>query len=150
MATALTLTAPLKQDPESQRQLAEFKASFRETIQPMMEEALGKSKMVHFARVVVLQDKFIQVITEFDGDAFPYTEFFRLELGEAFRQLFSLVEGAPPWEQMNNPNTFFELAFSLNVPALGEAVHGGQPGSGYLFSAYGDRTVREIQAKLEQ
>ncbi|HLL32086.1 MAG TPA: hypothetical protein VK403_13940, partial [Allosphingosinicella sp.] len=80
MITALNMTVPLKQDPESLAKLQKLKEVFADHIQPEIDRALRKSKIVHFARVLVIHDKFLQVITEFDGDPEEYTEFFRREL----------------------------------------------------------------------
>jgi hypothetical protein len=149
MTTALNLTCPLKQDAASQQQLQQLKEHFAEVAQPAIDAALAKSHIVHFARVLVIDDKYIQVITEFDGDKNAYTEFFRRELPGVFKAIFDLVEGAPPWDELNNTTKFFEVASGLNVRALGNSSD-GDPEVGYLFSAVGDKTVREIQDSLQQ
>src|SRR5262249_19739467 len=138
-----------KQDPESQRKIAEFAAAFEAVVQPRMDQALAESELVHFARVLVIGDppRYLQVLTEFDGDPILYTEFFRVELGDIFRQVFALVEDAPPWEQLNNRIAFYNYAQSLNLTALGKTVR-NDFNRGYLFSAYGDLTVDEIKHKL--
>jgi hypothetical protein len=147
MAIALNMTAPLKQDPASQQELQQLMAGFAEVAQPAMDAALARSEVVHFARVLVIDNKYIQVLTEFDGDPMEYTEFFRKELGQIFQVIFSLVDGAPSWDQLNNPNSFFEYTHGLNLNSLGTSTV-GNPGRGYLFSAFGDMTVREIKSKL--
>jgi hypothetical protein len=148
MAIALNLTAPLKQDPQTQQRLAELAASFAETVQPAIDAALARSEIVHYARVLVIDNRYIQVLTEFDGDPMQYTEFFRRELQPVFEAIFSLVEGAPSWDELNNPESFFEFTHNLNLKSLGAATDGGD--RGYLFSALGDRTVRELKAALAQ
>jgi hypothetical protein len=148
MATALNLTAPLKQDPETRARLHQLAAAFAEHLQPLLEAALSKSEVVHYARVLVIDDTYLQVLTEFDGDPMAYTEFFRKELGPVFQQIFSLVEGAPPWEELDEPNAFFEFARKLNLKALGRSTDGDDE-RGYLFSAIGDTTVREIKQRLQ-
>jgi len=147
MATALNLTAPLKQDPESQERLQQVVSNFTDQIQPLVDAALTEVETVHYARVVVIDNKYIQVLTEFDGEADEYAEFFRQKTGELFKLVFSLVEGAPPWEEIDNPNSFFEYVNSLNLHSLGTATVGND-GRGYLFSAFGDATVREIKSCL--
>lgn len=67
MALGLNFTAPLKQDPESQQRLQQLAAAFAEQVQPMIDTALAKSELVHFARILVIDNKYIQVLTEFDG-----------------------------------------------------------------------------------
>jgi hypothetical protein len=147
MATALNLTAPLKQDPESQQQLAAFVAAFAEHVQPLMERALAKSELVHFARVLVIDNRYLQVLTEFDGDPLLYTEFFRRELADVFKQVLTLIEDAPRWDDVDDPTSFYEFMQSLNPPALGVAP-GDDFNRGFLFSAYGDRRVDEIKPLL--
>jgi hypothetical protein len=149
MALALNLTAPLKQDPETRQRLQQLAAAFDEQVKPVIDAALGKSELVHFARLVVIDGKYIQILTEFDGDPKQYTEFFRRELGPVFEEIFSLVEGAPPWKELNNPDAFDEYTRGLNVKELGTSPAGDEE-HGYLFSAFGDATVREIKEQLSQ
>ncbi|MGB8963872.1 MAG: hypothetical protein WCC38_18185 [Pseudonocardiaceae bacterium] len=147
MALALNLTAPLKQDQESRQRLQQLAAIFDEKVKPVIDAALAKSELVHFARLVVIDGKYIQILTEFDGDPTQYTEFFRRELGPVFEEIFSLVEGAPPWAELNNPDTFDEYTRGLDIKALGSSTDGDEE-HGYLFSAFGDATVREIKKQL--
>ena len=149
MAIALNMTAPLKQDPASQQQLQGLIAAFADKVQPAIDQALSGSEIVHFARVLVIDNKYLQVLTEFDGDPMQYTEFFRQHLGPVFKEIFSLVEGAPPWDELDNPNSFYEFSHGLNLNALGKSTTPGDP-RGWLFSAFGDKTVREIKSALEQ
>lgn len=146
MITALNMTVPLKQDPESQAKLQKLKELFADHIQPEIDRALRKSKMVHFARVLVIHDRFLQVITEFDGDPEEYTEFFRRELPHVFKPIFELADGAPPWDELNDQDSFFEASKHLNVKALGRSEDGREE-QGWLFS-YFPKTVREIEESL--
>jgi hypothetical protein len=151
MPHALNLTLPIKQDPASLALLQKLKATFATDIQLAMDKALRDSKIVHFARVVVVDDKYLQVLTEYDGDHKEYTEFFRVALPQVFKALFSLADGAPPWEQLDQ-QSFFEVSAGTQKRSLGNSSDGltDQSGKieGYLFSAYGSRTVKEILAKL--
>ena len=146
MITALNMTVPLKQDPESLAKLQQLKAGFADHIQPEIDRALRKSGIVHFARVLVIHDRFLQVITEFDGDPQEYTEFFRRELPHVFKPIFELAEGAPPWDELNDQDTFFQASKHLNVKALGRDVDGREE-QGWLFS-YFPKTVREVEESL--
>ena len=152
MAHALNLTLRIKQDPDTLKRLAYIASIFATEIQPKIDAALRKSQIVHFARVLVIDNKYLQVITEYDGSHTDYTEFFRRELPDVFGMLFSLAENAPGPEAMNDANAFFEFSKGLQYRSLGDAVDGdkdqGGQTAGYLFSAYGDREVREILAKL--
>src|SRR3954468_14742146 len=143
MAIALNLTAPIKQDQDTQAHLQQLAGpypqgplqqragTFAEQVQPVLDAALARSEVVHFARVLVIDGKYLQVLTEFDGDPMAYTEFFRQELGPVFREIFSLVEGAPPWDELDEPNAFFEYTRALNLTALGASTTGDED-RGYL------------------
>lgn len=149
MATALNLIFPLRQDTDSQQRLQQIARDFSDQIQPAVDAALSAVETVHYARVVVVDNRYIEILTEFDGEAFAYAEFFRQETGQLFQLVFSIVEGAPPWEELDNPNSFFEYVNGHNLNSLGTATVGNE-GRGYLFSAYGDATVREIRTALDQ
>ena len=146
MATALNMTLRLKQDPESQAMLKHVKDIFAAQIQPAIDSALKKSQIVHYARVVVIDDKYIQVLTEFDGDKKLYTTFFLRALPDVFKTIFSLAEGVPPWEELQDEDRFYEVAGMLNVRSLGS--QGDDANAGYLFQAFGNKTVKEIAAAL--
>ena len=147
MASALNLTIPLKQDEHAQEMLRQMMATFTETVQKPLEKALAESKIVHFARMVLIEEdqrgRYLLVLTEFDGDPMAYTEFFRTNLGPIFEQLFSLAEGAPSWEELNSPEAFLEYNRSLNLRSMGTSADGDER-HGYMFSAVGDKTVREL------
>jgi hypothetical protein len=147
MAVALNFTVPLKQDSQSQEALKQLATSFAETIQDPIEKALAASRIVHFARVVVIEEneraRYLQVLTEFDGDPEAYTEFFRKELGFVFEKIFALAEGAPPWEELNTRESFYEYTRSLNLKSLGRSTNANED-RGFLFSGVGDKTVREL------
>ena len=110
---------------------------------------MAKSEVVHFARVLVIDDEYLQVLTEFDGDSMAYTEFSEHELGAVFREIVSLVEGAPPWDELDDPNVISESTRGLNLKALG-ALTTSDEDRGYLFSAVGDTTVRGIKSSPSQ
>jgi hypothetical protein len=151
MPHALNLVLPLKQDAATKQKLAHIAANFATEIQPALDKALAQSQIVHFARVVAIGDKYLMVITEYDGGHKEYTEFFRKALSPVFETLFSLAEGAPPWDSLDQ-NSFFEFSKKCNVRSLGTSTDGstgadGKP-AGYLFSAFGSKTVKDIQPKL--
>lgn len=147
MLTALNMTVPLKQDPQSQAKLQHLKDIFADQIQPAIDEALRRSQIVHFARVLVIDDKYIQVLTEFDGDPMDYTEFFRRNLQPVFKFIFELADGVPPWDEVNNQDAFYEASKGFNIKALGRSTD-GRDDQGWLFSYFGERTVREIEEAI--
>jgi hypothetical protein len=151
MTHALNLTLPIKQDAETQAKLKHLTEIFAAQVQPVIEAALKESRLVHFARVVVIDNKYIQVITEYEGPHQEYTEFFRRKLAPIFGAIFSLAEGVP---DVSNTNAFFEFSRDHNIRSLGNSTDGstgfdGKP-AGWLFSAYNHKTVEEILGALEQ
>jgi hypothetical protein len=116
MTHALNLTLPIKQDPETLKKLQQLEAIFPTMVQPKIEEALRKSRLVHFARVLVIDNKYIQVLTEYEGSHQEYTEFFRRELTPVFAAIFALADNMP---DVNDPNGFFNFAKEHNIRALG-------------------------------
>jgi len=146
MTYALNLTLKLKQDPASQAKLQQLKGGFATKIQPAIDAALAKSEIVHYARVLIIEDKFIQVLTEFDGDKKVYTTFFLKALPEVFEAIFSLGEGVPSWEELKDEDRFYEVTKGLNVRSLG--AKDDDPDAGFLFQAYKNKTVKEIKAAL--
>lgn len=151
MTHALNLTLPIKQDAETQAKLKGLADIFEAQIQPAIADALKQSHIVHFARVIVIDNKYIQVLTEYEGPHQEYTEFFRRSLTPVFAAIFALADGAP---DVNDPTAFWEYAKNHNIHALGKSTSGstdfdGNP-AGWLFSAYDGKTVKEIQAVLDQ
>ena len=151
MTHALNLTLEIKQDPETLQKLQQLEAIFPTKVQPAIEAALKKSKLVHFARVVVIDNKYIQVITEYEGSHQEYTEFFRRELTPVFAAIFSLAANMP---DVTDTNGFFEFSKNHNYRSLGTATDGstdfsGKP-AGWLFSAYDHKTVEEVLDALEE
>lgn len=152
MPYALNLTLPIRQDTETLSRLQEFKRTFATTLQPDIDRALRESRRVHSARVLVVHDKYLQVITVYDGDHREYTEFFRSKLPHVFAALFSFAETPPVKEDIADPDAFFDLAAGCQLRSLGETTEdlsgvGGQS-EGYLFSATGSRTVEQILERL--
>jgi hypothetical protein len=150
MPHALNLTIPIKQDAETKKKLDHIKSIFASQLQPKIEAALRESEIVHFARVLVIDDKYLQVITEYDGDHKAYTEFFRKKLPDVFAALFALGD-APAFDGLDQEG-FFQVSKHLNIRSLGdtnldEKDDTGKP-EGYLFSAYGKRKVKDILPKL--
>lgn len=151
MSNALNLTLPIKQDAATQEALKTLAERFATDVQPLIAEALKQSKLVHFARVVVIDNRYIQVLTEYEGDHREYTEFFRRALTPVFAAIFSLAEGVP---DVSDPDEFWKYAKAHNCRSLGTAADGskdfdGNP-AGWLFSAYDHKSVKEILTKLGQ
>lgn len=150
MTHGLNLTIPIGQDEATQKKLAALAEQFEDKIQPAIDRALRESKLVHFARILVIDNKYIQVITAYDGDHLEYTEFFRRALTPIFKEIFSLSADAP---DVNDPNGFFNYSKSKNIRALGRAADGALDmdgnTAGWLFSAYDHREVATVLPKLD-
>jgi hypothetical protein len=150
MTHALNMTLPIKQDAATQAALKHLTEVFATEVQPKIEAALKESRLVHFARVVVIDNKYIQVITEYEGPHQEYTEFFRRKLTPVFAAIFALAEGVP---DVRNANAFFEYSKNHNIRSLGTATDkskdfNGEP-AGWLFSAYDHKTVEDVLSALE-
>jgi len=153
MPHVLNLTLPIRQDAETKKRLEHVKRVFASEIQGKIDKALAASQIVHSARVVVIDDKYLQVLTVYDGDHREYTEFFRKELPDVFALLFSLADTPPQSDDLKDPDAFFNFAASCQVRSLGESTEGlkgvGGESEGYLFSAFGSRSVKQILPKLQ-
>jgi hypothetical protein len=134
----LNATLPLKQDAASQQKLKQFAAEFETKWLPQVWDVLRKSQMVHYARFVVIDNKYLQILTEYDTDFLTYSEFFAKNLSDFFRAVFELVEGGPAPGAPGDLRAIFEFIHKLDLPCVG----------GKAFSAYGPRTVAEIQQKF--
>ncbi|MGY3393297.1 hypothetical protein ACVWW6_005888 [Bradyrhizobium sp. USDA 3311] len=132
MTHALNLTLKIKQDAATQAQLKNLEAIFADKVQPLIEAALKKSRIVHFARVVVIGNEYIQVITEYEGSHREYTEFFRRELTPVFAAIFSLADMGDKELDVTNPNAFFEFSKNRNERSLGKATDGSTDINGRL------------------
>ena len=129
MITALNMTVKLKQDPESLHKLQQLKAIFADRIQPEIDRALRKSGIVHFVRVLVIDDKYLQVLTEFDGDPEEYTEFFRRELRTSSADLRAGRRRAAVGRAQRS-GRFFQASQHMNVKALGRSTDGREARAG--------------------
>jgi hypothetical protein len=108
---------------------------------------MRRSQILHFARVVVIDDLYIQVLTEYDGDRQAYTEFFRKELPDVFALVFGLADDAPPPDQLkamlSDSDLFFAYSKGKDIRPLGNSLS-GDPDDHFVFSAYGTMSVHEI------
>jgi hypothetical protein len=146
MAHSLNLTLKIGQDAATQQKLQQFVQLFP-LVQAKIAAAMKKSEILHFARVVLIGTEYLQVLTEYDGDRQEYTEFFRRELPDIFEKVFELGENAPPWSELKDPDTFFNFTKGLDIKPLGTSLS-SDPDDRWVFSAYGDLSVKEILAAL--
>jgi hypothetical protein len=146
MAHSLNLTLKIKQDPATLKKLQEFKAVFPQ-VQAKIADAMRRSQILHFARVVVIEDRYIQVLTEYDGDRQAYTEFFRRELPDVFALVFALADDAPSPDKLKamlaDSDDFFAYSKDKDIRPLGNSLS-DDPDDHFVFSAYGTMTVQEI------
>jgi hypothetical protein len=146
MAHSLNLTLKIKQDPQTLAKLKAFKEQFA-GLQGKIAAAMKESRILHFARVVVIEDQYLQVLTEYDGDRKAYTEFFRQKLPDVFKLVFSLAEGAPKPEDLDDPDLFFNFSKDKDIHPLGVSLS-DDPKDNFVFSAYGNLTVQQILTAL--
>lgn len=141
----LNATFPLKQDAASQEKIADMEAQFGNELLLDAFDVLRRSELVHYARFTLIRDaerkaKFLQVLTEYDGDFLTYAQFFADNLAKFFNAVFEVVEGAPPPSDGDRAKqlALFQFIQKCDLPCLG----------GRGFSAYGDLTVMDIQRKF--
>jgi hypothetical protein len=111
MAHALNLTFKIKQDAETLQKLQDVKKIFASQIQPAIDAVLTSCKLVHFARILVIDDRYMMVLTEYDGDHLAYTEFFRVNLPDVFSR-----GGCPAVGANQQPERFFQCVESSAGP----------------------------------
>jgi Dyp-type peroxidase family len=133
MQKFLTLTLPLKQDAASQEKLAWLQKEVFNTdgFKKMINDALDESEAVYFAQFLVLDKKYIQIITTFDGDDREYAIFFFEKLQRLYKPVYELVEGGPTDDDFNLQNY---LSFN--------EAHKPEPF--FRYSAIPDKTLKDI------
>lgn len=143
----------IKQDPESLAALQKFSEEVP-AIQAEIARVMKESQILHFARIVVIPvdgvPRYLQVLTTYDGEPRAYTEFFREKLSHVFKKIFSLAEGVDPSEAeklVDDPEAFFAFSRQFDIRPLGESLS-DDPRDGFVFSAYGQLTVKQILARL--
>src|SRR5215475_5735902 len=133
MQNFLTLTLPLKQDAASQKELARLQKEVfpSDDFEKMINNALEESEAVYFAQFLVLDNKYIQIITTFDGDDLEYAIFFFEKLQRLYKPVYELVEGGPTGDDFNLQNY---LSFN--------EAHKPEPF--YSYSAFPNKTLNDI------
>src|SRR6266498_439868 len=133
MQKFLTLTLPLKQDAASQEKLAWLQKSVFNTdgFKKMINDALDESEAVYFAQFIVIDKKYIQIITTFDGDDRDYAIFFFEKLQRLYKPVYELVEGGPTDDDFNLQNY---LSFN--------EAHKPEPF--FKYSAVPNKTLKDI------
>jgi hypothetical protein len=125
----LTLTFPLK-SPDDAKALADKLPSLASQLSPALE-AIGT---VHYSRLIVLSDKTLLLLANFDDELEPLFGEFAERLGALFDTIFVHVTDPPPTPVANNVEAFVEWASSKNV----------KPFASYM--AYPKGTVQKIKS----
>src|SRR5215510_2012810 len=133
MQKFLTMTLPLKQDAASQEKLAWLQKEVFNTdrFKKKINDALNESEAVYFAQFLVLDKKYIQIITTFDGDDREYAIFFFEKLQLLYKPVYELVEGGPTDDDFNLENY---LSFN--------EAHKPEPF--FRYSAIPNQTLKDI------
>jgi hypothetical protein len=66
-----------------------------------------------------------------------------------FKEIFSLADGVPGWDELNQQDTFYKVSRKRNVRSLGQSTTGDAE-EGYLFSGYPGIQVKNILEKFTQ
>lgn len=138
----LNVTLPLKQDADSRDKIKDLAGRFATVYWPKVRQVLSDSKMVYYARFVIIGDppRYLQILTEYDADFRVYTDYFADNLQDFFSTLFAVVEGAPPAGTPTTRDFVYKLVHNFDLPCLGNV----------WFSAFGQSTVKEIQQQIAQ
>lgn len=148
----LNFFVPIRQDAEALKKLQELKDTFAKVDQDLIEAAARKSRIIHFLRVLVLDDKYLVVLTEYEGGHKEYAEFFRKELNELFKKIFEMADIEVDWNDVNNEPAFYAAASKFQIRSLGNSIYDemgpDDKPAGYLFSAYKNRSVEDILKKI--
>jgi hypothetical protein len=131
MQKTLTLVLTIKSPADY-----EALAALVPAVQGQMDNAFNTLNIVHFARVVFLDNNTkVAIITEFDGDFDTYVQDFAQALGPVFDALFEHTVEAPPLpvEDPKNLQAFIDLSQKANLPVA------------YFYSAFPDLTVLNIR-----
>jgi cytochrome P450 len=92
---------------------------------PSIEHLLRHSKMVHFARFVLLNnDTELALFTTYDAPFEEYIRHFARAAGPLFDKIFEHIEEHPPMPVRNHPDEFVEFIRRFDRPSVG----------GYFFS----------------
>jgi cytochrome P450 len=93
---------------------------------PAIEQLLARSRIVHFARFVFLNnDTQLALLTAYDGHFDDYIRHFALAAGPLFDRIFEHIEDAPPRPVREHASKFIEHIRRYDVA----------PAQGYFFSA---------------
>ena len=97
VASPLTLVMKIKSasDFQALKALIDKIQSLPPEQNPIMR-ALNRLGTVHFARFVFIEERYLAVITTYDGSFEDYIDAFVNEIGHVFDQLLAHIDGAPP------------------------------------------------------
>jgi hypothetical protein len=127
----LTLAFPLK-SPDDAKVLGEKLPSLASQISPTLD-AIGT---VHYYRLVVLSDKTLLLLANFDGEFEPLFGEFAQRLGPLFDTIFAHVNNPPPTPVASNVDAFVKWMTRQNI----------KPCASYM--AYPKGTVQDIKSRV--
>jgi hypothetical protein len=125
----LTLACPIT-SPEDAKALADKLPSLMSQL-PVALDAVGT---VHYSRFVLLSDKTLLLVANFDGEFEPLFQEFAQRLGPLFDTIFAHVDSPPPTPTAQNVDAFVKWAASKNI----------KPFASYM--AYPKGTVQDIKS----
>lgn len=148
MITTLNLTLKLKQDAASIEKIEKLKSTFVEKYQGAINDAMRDFAGVHFARVLIIHNQYLLVLTEFDGEKTIYADFFRIALKDFFKEVFCLAEGNLDVRAVDNSRAFLEIAQTNNIKPLGKSLYKDN-NDGFMYMAQDQVSVRDITRSLK-
>lgn len=137
--TGLNLVLELK-DPLQMPELIRVIKQAEDEIRYRMK----RLNSVHFARFLPTRgNTALQVITEFDGLLEDYLYDFVIVVGDIFNDMLGFIKNPPPLPIQADPDAFVDFVRRNNLVQIAPLV----PDEVSVFSAYHDKTVREIVGK---
>jgi hypothetical protein len=95
--------------------------------------ALTRLGIVHYARFVFIEERYLAVITTYDGSFDDYIDAFVDSIGQVFDALLAHVEGAPPLPVSKHRQQFLDFVKRNDLGAVAP-----------FYSAYPDLKVQDI------
>jgi hypothetical protein len=128
----LTIAFPLK-SPTSGKVLSEKLPN----LMPSLAKAADAIGTLHYSRFVVLSEKTLLFLADFDGEFAPLLENLARQAGPVFDAALQHVENPPPAPVASNIEAFVKWAMDHTPDPMG------------VYTAYPTGTVKEIKAQAE-
>jgi hypothetical protein len=128
----LTIAFPLKSPADAKVLSEQLPGSM-----PNLAKAADAIGTVHYSRFVVLSEKTLLFLADFDGEFEPLLENLAKQAGSVFDAVLEHVENPPPVPVASNIEAFVKWAMDHTPDPMG------------VYTAYPTATVKQIKAEAE-